>query len=229
MKNLIAISAAALTAASASAALSGYTNSVSYNSWTTQGSAGGGALPPGPGYTGLSFYTDTLHNATYSGITGTVTGGHGLGVYSLAPMTGNTVTSVFAAGTLDNTNIGGLTTGTNSPTEMTFTFSASSGAGNFLAGVGFAFSINPGQSIAVTMNFQGGGATTGFYTPTSSSNAFVGFWTSGSNAVTSVTFQAASAGSVFTVTDIYYGLVPAPGAVALVGLAGLVGSRRRRA
>jgi MYXO-CTERM domain-containing protein len=44
-----------------------------------------------------------------------------------------------------------------------------------------------------------------------------------------VVFSAGQPNTTITITDIYYGLVPAPGAVALVGVAGLVGSRRRRA
>ena len=50
MKNLIAISAAALTAAAAQA---GFVNTGSVASWTTQGSNVGTDFPAGPGYTVL--------------------------------------------------------------------------------------------------------------------------------------------------------------------------------
>jgi hypothetical protein len=223
MKNLIAISAAALTAASASA---GYVNTVDLASWTSQGANTGTQFPAGPGYSVQSIYTDTLHNATYSA--GTVSGGHGLGVYSL---TGNANTNVFASGSLDNTNIGGSNT-TGTPFGMTFTFSASGGPSpaNFMGGVGFAFTVTPGQTITVTANYTGGSATTGTYTAASAPTAlFVGFWSNGGVGINSVSFTAGNANSTFTISDIYYGLVPAPGAVALVGVAGLVGSRRRRA
>jgi hypothetical protein len=38
-----------------------------------------------------------------------------------------------------------------------------------------------------------------------------------------------SAGTTVTITSFGFAIVPAPGAVALLGVAGLVGSRRRRA
>jgi hypothetical protein len=222
MKNLIAISAAALTAATASA---GYTNIVSLADWTTQGSNTGTQFPAGPGYAVQSIYTDTLHNASYSG--GTVSGGHGLGVFTLS---GNANTTVGASGSLDNTNIFGTNAG-GTPFSMTFTFSAGGGPSpaNFLGGVGFAYTISPGQSMSVTVNYAGGNASTGNFPASGSGSLFVGVWTSGGTAVQSVVFSAGQPNTTITITDIYYGLVPAPGAVALVGVAGLVGSRRRRA
>lgn len=227
MKNLIAISAAALTAATASA---GFVNTTGLASWTNQGTNSGTQFPAGPGYSVQSIYTDTLHNASYSA--GQVTGGHGLGVYTLAPSTNpaGANTSVFASGTLDNTNIGGSNT-TGTPMSFTFSFSASGGPSpaNFMGGVGFNFTVTPGQSVTVTATYSGGSATTGTYTAAAAPTAlFVGFWSNGGVGIQSVTFSAGDTNTTFTISDIYYGLVPAPGAIALVGVAGLVGSRRRR-
>jgi hypothetical protein len=228
MKNLIAISAAALTAASANA---GYSNQDNYTSWLAQGSNSPTAVfNAGPGYSPVVGYTDTLHNATYSG--GTVTGGHGVGVWSLAGVTNATV---GASGTADNTNVFGSNT-TGTPMSFTFTFTSPTGLnGAFLGGVGFQFTLTPNQAISITATFAGGGTTVvNTWTPTPGSagnpagTIFVGFWGSSNNAVTSVTFAANSQNTNMTFSDIYYGLVPAPGAIALVGVAGLVGSRRRR-
>jgi MYXO-CTERM domain-containing protein len=50
--------------------------------------------------------------------------------------------------------------------------------------------------------------------------------------VTGIQVMTAGSGSStvnYTMTNFSYGAVPAPGAVALIGVAGLVGSRRRRA
>jgi hypothetical protein len=222
MKNLIAISAAALTAATAQA---GFVNTGDLTSWTNQGSNVATDFPAGPGYSVQSVYTDTLHNATYSA--GQVSGGHGLGVYTLA---GSATTNVFATGSLDNTNIGGSNT-TGTPFSMTFTFSGSGSApANFMGGVAFDFTVTPGQLISVTATYTGGNATTGTYNAAGAPTAlFVGFWSSGGQGIDSVTFTAGGANTTFEITNIYYGLVPAPGAIALVGVAGLVGSRRRRA
>ena len=66
---------------------------------------------------------------------------------------------------------------------------------------------------------------------TSVSTDFVGFISNGA-AISSLTMNAVGTGNVYVTADNMYfgvvGVVPAPGAVALIGLAGLVASRRRR-
>jgi hypothetical protein len=64
-----------------------------------------------------------------------------------------------------------------------------------------------------------------------SAGGFVGFWIDNTNLTTWITnlwVGSTSAGPVVAVDTLYLG-VPAPGALALLGAAGLTGSRRRRA
>ena len=77
------------------------------------------------------------------------------------------------------------------------------------------------------MNITATSTQTGNFMFTVGSSGFIGAWNNSSRALQSVTF-ALQQGATLTITGITYGMVPAPGAVALLGLAGMVGSRRRR-
>jgi hypothetical protein len=88
--------------------------------------------------------------------------------------------------------------------------------GNFVAGK-IWLKLSTGDSIIKTIT---------------SPQSFVGFWVADPNQlITSIRVQplGASAASFFVNADtMYMGTVPAPGAIALLGAVGLVGSRRRR-
>ena len=115
---------------------------------------------------------------------------------------------------------------TNNPVTATFTFAPGVMAvGANIFGTDSNFNIVAAR-ITVTL------ADGSFYiASTSVSTDFVGFISNGA-AISSLTMNAVGTGNVYVTADNMYfgvvGVVPAPGAVALIGLAGLVASRRRR-
>ena len=117
---------------------------------------------------------------------------------------------------------------TNNPVAATFTFAPGVMAvGANIFGTNSNFDIVAAR-ITVTL------ADGSFYiASTSVSTDFVGFISNGA-AISSLTMNAVGApgSNVYVTADNMYfgvvGVVPAPGAVALIGLAGLVASRRRR-
>ena len=114
---------------------------------------------------------------------------------------------------------------TNNPVAATFTFAPgvmSVGANVF--GTDSSFNI---VAARITVTLADGSS---YIASTSVPTDFVGFISNGA-AISSLTMAAAGApGSNVYVTanNMYFGVVPAPGAAALIGLAGLVASRRRR-
>jgi hypothetical protein len=56
---------------------------------------------------------------------------------------------------------------------------------------------------------------------------FVGFYSTGA-AISSLSVATSTAGTFATVDNLYFATVPAPGALALISLAGVVGGRSRR-
>ena len=117
---------------------------------------------------------------------------------------------------------------TNNPVAATFTFAPgvmSVGANIF--GTDSNFNI---VAARITVTLADGSS---YIASTSVSTDFVGFISNGA-AISSLTMNAVGApgSNVYVTADNMYfgvvGVVPAPGAVALIGLAGLVASRRRR-
>ena len=115
---------------------------------------------------------------------------------------------------------------TNNPVAATFTFAPgvmSVGANIF--GTDSSFNI---VAARITVTLADGSS---YIASTSVSTDFVGFISNGA-AISSLTMNAVGSGNVYVTADNMYfgvvGVVPAPGAAALIGLAGLVASRRRR-
>jgi hypothetical protein len=115
---------------------------------------------------------------------------------------------------------------TNLPETITFSMSpgVQGVAGNFF-GTDINFNAVPAV-IQVTLN--DGSAYIGF---ASSPSEFVGFYSTTAQITTISISSTAATGqtSVYPTADnLYFAAVPAPGAVSLLAVAGLVGSRRRR-
>ena len=116
---------------------------------------------------------------------------------------------------------------TNNPEMITFSMSpgVQGVAGNFY-GTDINFNLVP-AIVQVTLN--DGSAYIGFAT---SASDFVGFYSTGA-AISSISVSAqaipGSSANVYPTADnLYFAVVPAPGAVSLLAVAGLVGTRRRR-
>jgi len=144
------------------------------------------------------------------------------GFYS-SPLTGN-----FASApgfTWTATATGGLFAdggfmSTNEPTAVTFSFNQGvQGVGGRFFATDFAFAVQP-TFLNITLSDG-----SGFIGSINSATAFTGFYSTGA-LITSITISVDS--GEFPTADTLSIVVPAPGAVALLGAAGLVGRRRRR-
>jgi hypothetical protein len=229
MKNLIAISAAALTTAAASANVAVYTSSTAAG-WTND-----------TYYASRVIMNDNLAYANQPTAGGTVFSTYnGSGFYEW----GNWSASAGGAGTmaLSGAGYGTSQTMTANPggTSITVTFTTPAPVaypthGIMGAGVQFTYSGTVGAPWQITIAFANGSSTTQQFDAVS--GGFVGVWNQnpvtigGSTTwykINSITVSTSGTGNL-AVTNVYAGYVPAPGAVALVGVAGLIGSRRRRA
>ena len=114
---------------------------------------------------------------------------------------------------------------TNNPVDATFTFAPgvmSVGANIF--GSDFLFNILP---ATITVTLADGSS---YIASTSGPTDFVGFISNGA-AISSLTMAASDTapGDIYVTADnMYFGVVPAPGALALLAAAGLSATRRRR-
>ena len=212
MKNatLIATLSTASIAGMASAAVTTYNqySSTSPNGWYQDALAiSGGYYDPG---------TFSNFNTT------TNSGGFGWETFTVSVTNG---TLAFTGGNL-------VFTATGSGVEMDVLFSFSGGSlppvsPNGIYGFGINFSVAPTASNWIGVGVNGASVGNGAY-----GNGFVGVIATTSGApvtgpITTTRFSFQS-GSVVTVTGTQYAIVPAPGALALLGAAGLATARRRR-
>lgn len=114
---------------------------------------------------------------------------------------------------------------TNFPEVLSFSFSGAPvyGVGGDFFGTDISFNVVP---ALLFISLSDGTTYAGVVT---NPNTFTGFFSTGA-AITGLTVQAVSgAANVYpTVDDMAFAAVPAPGALALLGLAGLTAGRRRR-
>ena len=144
------------------------------------------------------------------------------GFYS-SPLTGNfasapgfTWTATATGGLFAN---GGFMS-TNEPTAVTFSFNEGvQGVGGRFFATDFDFAVQP-TFLNITLSDG-----SGFIGSINSATAFTGFYSTGA-LITSITISVDS--GEYPAADTLSIIVPAPGAVALLGAAGLVGRRRRR-
>ena len=112
---------------------------------------------------------------------------------------------------------------TNNPVTATFTFAPGVMAvGANIFGTDSNFNI---VAARITVTLADGSS---YIASTSVPTDFVGFISNGA-AISSLTMNAVGSGNVYVTADnMYFGVVPAPGSVALLACAGLSATRRRR-
>ncbi|MFM9181366.1 MAG: hypothetical protein ACKOV8_09015, partial [Phycisphaerales bacterium] len=114
----------------------------------------------------------------------------------------------------------GLMSTANPTTPITFTFNQGvQGVGGRFFATDVNFNVQP-TFLRVTLSDG-----SGFVGSINSATAFTGFYSTGA-LITSISIAVDS--GEFPTADTLSIVVPAPGAVALLGAAGLVGRRRRR-
>jgi uncharacterized protein (TIGR03382 family) len=213
MKNasLIATLGAASVAGMASAAVTTYTqfSNVSPNGWYQDALAiSGGYYDPG---------TFSNFNTT------TNSGGFGWETFTVSVTNG---TLSFTGGNLEFAS-------SSSSVEMDVLFSFSGGTNppvspNGIYGFGINFSVAPTTSNWIGVGVNGASVGNGSY-----GNGFVGVIATTSGAPATAPIQTVrfsfQSGSTATITGTQYAIVPTPGALALLGAAGLATARRRRA
>jgi hypothetical protein len=143
--------------------------------------------------------------------------------YYASPLTGSVGGINWSA-----TAIGGIfcSTGyfsTNNPVTATFTIAPGVMAvGANIFGTDSNFNI---VAARITVTLADGSS---YIASTSVPTDFVGFISNGA-AISTLTMNAVGSGNVYVTADnMYFGVVPAPGAVALLACAGLSATRRRR-
>ena len=114
---------------------------------------------------------------------------------------------------------------TNYPEPLTFTFAPGvQGVAGNIFGTDISFSVVP-SIVQVTLN--DGSSYIGYATAATN---FIGFYSTDA-AISSLTITKLgnNPGGIFpTVDNLYFAVVPAPGALALLGVAGIIGRRARR-
>ena len=112
---------------------------------------------------------------------------------------------------------------TNNPVAATFTFAPGVMAvGANIFGTDSNFNI---VAARITVTLADGSS---YIASTSVPTDFVGFISNGA-AISTLTMNAVGSGNVYVTADnMYFGVVPAPGSVALLACAGLSATRRRR-
>jgi hypothetical protein len=109
---------------------------------------------------------------------------------------------------------------TNNPEALTFTFNQGvQGVGGRFFATDFNFAVQP-TFLQITLSDG-----SGFIGSISNATTFTGFYSTGA-LITSITLSVDS--GEYPTADTLSIVVPAPGAVALLGVAGLAGRRRRR-
>ena len=105
---------------------------------------------------------------------------------------------------------------------LNFTFAPGvQGIGGEMFGTNASFEV---VLAAITVTLADG---TSYVNDQTSASDFVGFYSNGA-AIASISVSTSTLGTYATVDNLYFATVPAPGALALISLAGVVGGRSRR-
>jgi hypothetical protein len=144
-----------------------------------------------------------------------------------SPFGGSTASVAWSASASGGLFAQGGVLATNAPETLTFTFTP----GVRAVGGNFFGTLNDfsNASVIFTVALSNGTSFTG---EASSPASFTGFRSTTAATISSLTIEVESAtgsAAVYpSVDNLYFGVVPAPGALALLGAAGLMASRRRR-
>jgi len=153
---------------------------------------------------------------TFNGVADGFYAGSYSGSTSGVNWSGSAANGIYAQGGLFSTN---------NPEQLNFTFSPGvQGVGGNIFGTDISFSVVP---CIIQVTLADGSSYVNYATTAAD---FVGFYSTGA-AISSMSIQttATGAGSVYaTVDNLYFTVVPAPGALALLGVAGLSSAARRR-
>ena len=105
---------------------------------------------------------------------------------------------------------------------LNFTFAPGvQGIGGEMFGTNASFEV---VLAAITVTLADG---TSYVNDQTSASDFVGFYSNGA-AIASISVSTSTEGTYATVDNLYFATVPAPGVLALISLAGVVGGRSRR-
>jgi len=216
MNFTISIAAVAAVCTSANAAVFTFTN---YSAWQ-QAVANPAIDLFAPEVTG-SFITETF-NGVAVGTNSTYSGGSGWSAWAASSSGG----TVFSTGSGLFSQPAG--------TSLLFNFGPPAAGEAGVLGIGgdFRFVNSDGvrQDGRIWVRLANGASIVRTFT---ANDSFVGFWTNDLSApIAALRIQpvGASASSFFVGADnLYFGTVPAPGAICLLGAAGLIGGNRRRA
>ncbi len=152
----------------------------------------------------FSSVADGFYAGSYSGSAGGVN------------WTGAAASGIYAQGGLFSTN---------NPEQLDFTFSPGvQGVGGNIFGTDISFNVVP---CIIQVTLADGSSYVNYAT---TATDFVGFYSTGA-AIASMSIQttATGAGAVYaTVDNLYFTVVPAPGSLALLAVAGLGSAARRR-
>lgn len=153
---------------------------------------------------------------TFSGVSDGFYAGSYSGSVSGVNWTGSAASGIYAQGGLFSTN---------NPEQLDFTFSPGvQGVGGNIFGTDISFNVVP---CIIQVTLADGSSYVNYAT---TATDFVGFYSTGA-AIASMSIQttATGAGSVYaTVDNLYFTVVPAPGSLALLAVAGLGSAARRR-
>lgn len=153
---------------------------------------------------------------TFNGVADGFYAGSYSGSTSGVNWSGSAANGIYAQGGLFSTN---------NPEQLNFTFSPGvQGVGGNIFGTDISFNVVP---CIIQVTLADGSSYVNYATTAAD---FVGFYSTGA-AISSMSIQttATGAGSVYaTVDNLYFTVVPAPGALALLGVAGLSSAARRR-
>lgn len=148
-----------------------------------------------------------------------------------SPFSGSTGSVGWSAEAEGGLFVSGGMFSTNIPEPLTFTFTPGvrAVAGNFF-GTDFDF-----NSITVIFSVALANGTT-YEGYSEGASSFTGFRSTAGETISSLTLTVVAApgfggggpSAYPTVDNLYFGVIPAPGALALLGAAGMIGYRRRR-